>query len=215
MKFINIHTHQPSNHPKNLDVLQVQQGLNLSLPSTLFGYGVHPWSSNVEKELQLSNEVITNKNLIYIGECGLDKLKDADLATQTDIFKQHIFASEDLKKPLLIHCVRAFNELMELHKKLKPNQQWIVHGYTGSPQLAQQLINQGFMLSFGAALLRNNSKANQSLATIPHQKILLETDDTPISIEEIYAAAAKTLQLSIKEIKILIVNNFMQLFPSF
>lgn len=208
MKFLDFHTHQLSNDEANIDILNIRQGHPLPLSSVLFGYGIHPWDSTQEKKFKLTNDIANNKNLIYIGEAGLDKLKGAQLNIQVEIFKQHISASEKWGKPLLIHCVRCFNELIQLHKEYAPIQKWIVHGYRGSTQLAKQLTEAGFLLSFGAGIFNKKSKAAQSLKAIPKDHFLLETDDSSSTIKEVYEAAAEIVQLSVDDLKKVVLNNF-------
>src|SRR5690554_4860183 len=120
MKYLNFHTHQLSNDEKCIDILNIRQGEKNPLSYKMYGYGIHPWDSFQETQLELTNEVINDKKLIYIGETGLDKLKGAELHVQIEIFKQHIHASEQWEKPLLIHCVRCFNELVHLYKEHAP-----------------------------------------------------------------------------------------------
>ncbi len=208
MKFLNFHTHQLSNDEESIDIISIRQGGSFPLSNALYGYGIHPWDTIQENRLELTDDITKDKNLIYIGEAGMDKLKGAELQLQIQVFKQHILASEKLGKPLLIHCVRCFNELIQLHKEHAPQQKWVVHGFVGSPQLAKQLAEAGFMLTFGAGIINKESKAAHSLKIVPIELLLLETDDAPISIQKIYKAAADILQLNTSELKKEVLNNF-------
>lgn len=103
--------------------------------------------------------------------------------------------SEKYKKPLIIHCVKAYSELLEIHKKENPKQPWIIHGFNKNKVLAQQLIDKGFYLSFGVALLKSK-KLQANLKNTPLSQLFLETDDnTTQSIEEIYTFVSDLLQL--------------------
>lgn len=211
MKYLNFHTHQLSNDEECIDILNIRQGEKNPLSYKMYGYGIHPWDSFQETQLELTNEVINDKKLIYIGETGLDKLKGAELHVQIEIFKQHIHASEQWEKPLLIHCVRCFNELVHLYKEHAPKQKWIVHGFNGSPELAKQLTKAGFMLSFGIAIMYKNSKAAQSLHAVSEDHFLLETDDANIPIQEIYRTAADIIQMDMKDLKKIVLDNFSKI----
>lgn len=211
MKYLNFHTHQLSNDEECIDILNIRQGEKNPLSYKMYGYGIHPWDSFLETQLELTNEVINDKKLIYIGETGLDKLKGAELHVQIEIFKQHIHASEQWEKPLLIHCVRCFNELVHLYKEHAPKQKWIVHGFNGSPELAKQLRKVGFMLSFGIAIMNKNSKAAHSLHAVSEDHFLLETDNADIPIQEIYRTAADIIQMDMKDLKKIVLDNFSKI----
>jgi len=210
MNLIDFHTHKNVQSETVLSIQSVRQGEPLPQQG-LFGYGLHPWDSETQKIFQLNNEIRNNKNLFYIGECGLDKLKGAYLEQQLSIFEEHIQISEKLKKPLVIHCVGYFNELLHIKKEKQPVQPWIIHGFTGHPQLARQLTAAGFKLSFGHAILAEKSKAAQSLKQTPPQSFFLETDDSNKPIQEIYKNAAKIRSLDIKQMIEIIWDNFLSL----
>lgn len=211
MQYLNFHTHHLSNDKECIDILNIRQGESLPISFELYGYGIHPWDTVHEQKLEPTDEMINDKNLIYIGETGLDKLKGAELNQQIQVFKQHIHASEQWEKPLLIHCVRCFNELVHLYKEHAPKQKWIVHGFNGSPELAKQLTKAGFMLSFGIAIMYKNSKAAQSLHAVSEDHFLLETDDANIPIQEIYRTAADIIQMDMKDLKKIVLDNFSKI----
>ena len=178
--------------------------------------GMHPWSiagQDIATALERLNILCRQTNVLAIGECGLDKCIDTPLATQTAVFRHQIELAEQIRKPLIIHCVRAFNELLALRKILKPRQPWIIHGFTGKSALAAQLLKHGCYLSFGKALLKPDSPACQTLPHIPLDRLFLETDAaTDISIAQIYAAAAKILGLDVGALSAELHRNFTRVF---
>ena len=112
---------------------------------------------------------------------------------------------------MVIHCVRAFNELLELRKRHK-DRIWVVHGYTGNVQLAGQLFRAGIWVSYGAALLnpkRQNVRNYLKDTTYP---FMLETDDSETGIEAVYRAAAETLGVDIEKLSDTIKQNYKALF---
>ena len=115
-----------------------------------FSCGVHPWYS-MDSKSQLSelDKVVKEDVVVAIGETGLDKLKGAPLEMQERIFRHHILLSEKYQKPLIIHCVKAWDELIAIYKATKPLMPWVIHAYRGNPQQAQQLIALGFRFSIG------------------------------------------------------------------
>lgn len=131
-----------------------------------------------------------------IGETGLDtihkvtgsqvadRLSDSQnvhtdlLKMQTELLRYHVALSEELRKPLILHIVKQFGEIIRLKRELRPTQPWIIHGFRGKPELAKELLRHGFYLSYG-------EKFNPaSVAVTPPSRLLIETDESqlPVSI---------------------------------
>lgn len=92
---------------------------------------------------------------------------------ETELLRYHYELSETLGKPLILHIVKSFPEIIALKKQWKPAQPWIIHGFRGKPQLARELLAHGFHLSYG-------KKYNPaSLALTPASRLLRETDEMP------------------------------------
>ncbi len=221
---IDIHSHadRPSVGWRilSLDISAVVDGQYLQSeivePNRHVSIGIHPWfiaRQPLEQSWQVLETLCIDPQVLAIGECGLDRCIDTPLTTQSEVFSRQIELSERIEKPLIIHCVRAFDELLALRKAFKPTQPWIVHGFTGKPALAQQLINHGCYLSFGKALLKPDSPACQTLPTIPLDRLFLETDAAAdISIAQIYTAAAKILGFDIGVLSAELHRNFTRVF---
>lgn len=176
--------------------------------------GIHPWYINEENysaQLDLLREVAVNDQVKLIGECGLDRLRGPNLNLQMLIFTEQINLSEELKKPVLVHCVRCFSELLHLNKISRPTVPLIVHGFNNKREIARQLIDGGFYLSFGAALLNNKSNAVKIFREIPAERIFLETDDKDVAIECIYEEAATLKNVSVNALKESIFANCLSL----
>ena len=102
------------------------------------------------------------------------------MEVQESVFSEQVALSEQVGKPLIIHCVKALDRLLLLRKELKPKQQWMLHGFRGKPQQLRSLLDAGFFVSFG---FQHNE---ESLRICPIDRRLLETDDDGVhSIEEI------------------------------
>lgn len=179
--YINIHTHHASQNPSERVIEWVQD---------IDSIGVHPWhadEANIEVidrlVYNLQNDV--NHHIKAIGECGLDKLCTVPLQIQIDVFRQQVLISERFQLPVIIHCVKAMDELLALKKELQPTQPWIWHGFRGKPQQLQQLINNGFYISFGFKYNR------ESLIACPLERMFLETDDDPRPIRLLYEQVLK------------------------
>lgn len=170
--------------------------------------GLHPWyiGPNFHDEMKRIRYFATKKNVLLIGETGLDKLHGADLKLQETVFVEHIHISEEIGKPLIIHCVKALDEIISLRKRVRPQQQWIIHGFRGKPQQAHQLLDNGFHLSFG-----EHFNPDSLALAFNRNSAWLETDESAYSIEEIYAQAARTLHITKEELEELIMQQFSSL----
>ncbi|AZI24546.1 hydrolase TatD [Pedobacter sp. G11] len=215
MDFLDIHTHKSAQRKgvESIQSLSLTSDIFLAMPKTKpISIGLHPWYASIEKlEIQLKYLSVLAKqtNVKLIGECGLDKLKGESVRNQILILEHQVALAERLNKPLILHCVRAFSELMELKGRLKVKVPMIIHGFNKNEELGKQLISKGFLLSFGTAILKENSGASKLLKS--YDDFFLETDDAETSIEEIYETAANLKKCSVDELKALIFANWNKL----
>lgn len=181
MTLIDLHTHN------NAPAANTIFNSNCYIDGRSISIGIHPWHINNDWQ-NIFADIATHAkadNVVAIGECGFDMLKSpAPIELQEEIFKTHVELSEELQKPLIIHCVKAHDRLIALHKELKPQQVWILHGFRGKPQQALQLVRAGLYISLGEKF--NPESAN----AIPMEKLFIETDKSPLPLTEIYAAVA-------------------------
>jgi len=214
MKLINLHTHRISNEG-DIQILNIfAQELTDKEPDSLFSAGLHPWHiSNVNPEncFETIEKATKQNNMLAIGECGLDRSISTDFALQEYCFIEQIKIANRSDKPLIIHCVRAYSDLLKLKKKIQSNIPWIIHGYQGNLEMTKNLIRHGFYFSIGESLLKNDSK-QIVLQSIPIERLFLETDDKDISILEIYQLAMQRLNRNEQMLAELIFNNFRTLF---
>ncbi|MBA4410809.1 MAG: hypothetical protein C0397_15460 [Odoribacter sp.] len=211
---INLHTHQIVNGGQ-IQVLNVfAQDLPLNEKKQLFSTGLHPWhigKVNPEACFQAIELAAKQKNMLAIGECGLDRSISTEFLLQVSHFKKQIEIAEKYQKPLIIHCVRAYSDLMQLKKETKSNVPWLIHGYNGNLETTKNLVRHGFYFSAGEKLLSNESKHAVFLA-IPTDRLFLETDDREISIESVYFLAIQVLKIDLNKLAKMIFNNFKILF---
>lgn len=173
----------------------------------VFSCGIHPWySSDYDIQLTKLDEIVKNETVLAVGESGLDKLKGLDVNIQSYIFQHHIRLSEEYQKPLIIHCVKAWDELIAIHKKVRPTMDWIIHGFRGNVQQANQLLSHGFKLSIGE---RYNEDA---VKTMPISSLFCETDMSSLPIYQIYEQVAKTRNMSFDELCVAIDDNVKKVF---
>ncbi len=190
-----IHTHRRENNPAALVSLLPEEAAEFAAtrPDTLFSAGIHPWEPYIspeeeEKRFAVLSAALLPHNAAAIGETGLDALKGPDAAIQEARFRRHIALSESLGLPLVIHLVKAQQQLLAIRKEVSPTQPWIIHGFRGKAQQASQLAKAGLYISFGEHF---NPAA---LAAVPAPQRLAETDESPLPIDAITASHAQALR---------------------
>ena len=215
--YINIHTHGASNTPEIFSVENImahEDRIPKDVPGIVYTYGIHPWFLSNDNHDQLINsvrEISGDPRITAIGEAGFDKLKGASPDLQMSTFEEQIAVSEERKKPLIIHCVRAWDELLASHKKLCPEMPWLVHGFRGSVELARQLLSKGMYLSFWFDFVLRAESADL-LRSLPEDRIFLETDGADVDIRDIYIKVSKDKDIAVNELKSIILSNFMEFF---
>ena len=172
------HTHNlnavPGTAIVNLPQAALENPQSFSLvEGGIYSVGIHPWWTVGDLDVMWRGLEfwIRDPQVVALGECGLDKLKGADLLLQEACFLRQVSLSENLHKPLTIHCVKAYDRLLELHKAQSPKMVWTIHGFRGKPALARQLLDCGFNLSFGKYFNAD------SWALTPSDRRYRETDD--------------------------------------
>ncbi len=157
-------------------------------------------------------ELSTQKNLIAIGETGLDKVCSADYEIQKRVFELQLEFANSHNKPLIIHSVKGWNELIPLLNRAKVP--CVMHGFSEGAQLTHRLIDIGCYFSVGKSILNPSPRFLDAIKLIPLTSLFLETDVSLIPIEEIYHEMAKILNLPVDLLKIQIYSNFTSLFSS-
>jgi TatD DNase family protein len=181
-----------------------------------YTYGIHPWFLNEENhtdQLEEVKRVSLHPNVIAIGEAGFDKLRGPSPELQRDIFERQAQISEELRKPLIIHCVRSWEELIASHRKIKPSLPWMIHGFRGKAQLAEQLISKGFYLSIWFEFVLRPESAELLRAT-PLNRLFLETDGADVDIKDIYSKVSADLGISTEKLKASLFSNFLEFFKT-
>jgi TatD DNase family protein len=179
-----------------------------------YSYGIHPWfltEENNEKLIKSVRDHAGHDNLIAIGEAGFDKLKGPSLDIQCKTFEEQILIANRYSKPVFIHCVRSWDELMAEYKKLKPKTPWLIHGFRGKNELALQLISKGMYLSFWIDFVLRPDSA-KLLRGVPEDRFFLETDGTDTDIASVYGKVAVDLNISVHELKKIMYSNFRKFF---
>lgn len=215
--YINLHTH----HYKPIDGIQIYNRLagewmDEIYTNTFFSSGVHPWyTADFTDKLEALIQLAENKKIVAIGECGLD-VHSGKFAEQKTIFRMQIAISEKYQLPIIIHCVKSFNELIRIHKSINPTQPWIIHGFNASHDVALQCLKfENIYLSFGEAMFSPTSKVHDAIQKIDLNRFFIETDESNRSIDELYSKFAEIRGEDLENIKNGIVKNYKHIFGSF
>ena len=221
--FVNIHTHY--NHIDNNEFVEIQNIdvdniVNVDV-SHFYSIGIHPWNlksqnlkiSETQKLGDLESQCLGDLNIKAIGECGLDRACDVDFEIQKEVFMKQIELSEQIAKPLIIHAVRTYPDIISIRKETKAKQSWIIHGFQGSVQSAEQLLrHDGIYLSLGDVLFKNERRASELLNVIPLDRMFLETDVAERDIVEVYEKAVSLSGIEMDKLRNDIFNNFVKIF---
>jgi TatD DNase family protein len=215
MHFLNLHTHQFTNQESILELVN-QYPWEFKEAVTTYSIGIHPWYiriDRIESDFVIMEQKVVLDSCLAIGECGLDKRIEIPLDLQQSVFERQLLLAQKYNRPVIIHCVAAFQELIDIKKKLNITVPIVVHGFSKNIQLATQLIKNGFYLSFGKYLMRN-PELEAVFTAIPNDRFFLETDTSEQTIQEVYTLAAKYKNTSVSELQEIIKTNFDAVFTN-
>lgn len=210
--YLDIHTHNKP-RPGQHAILNVLKDFGTIPESGWYSAGLHPWYLNGQtaaESLQQLEIALHKSNVLAVGECGLDKVCDTDYQLQQQCFHQQVLFANTNNKPLILHCVKAFEDVLRILKEAKATVPVIFHGYHKSAELALQLTKAGYYLSFGKHLFQPATAA--VFETIPINHVFLETDASLHSIEHIYKLAAAIRQTAPDVLEEQIAANAAKLF---
>jgi TatD DNase family protein len=189
---LNAHTHLPAHDVAETAVVGIFFSQNPEPVAPYRSFGLHPRylpSADLSPALSWLHERLPGA--VAVGEAGLDKLCDTPWNRQVEAFDLCIEAAAQFNLPLIVHCVRAYDEVLAQLKKHSFREPVIFHGFDKHPNTARQLLAAGCYLSFGTALFRTNSHAAEALAACPDGRFFLETDMGEVALQEVYAKAAE------------------------
>lgn len=183
--------------------------------------GIHPWDLirpfdehlHDKKFQQLKDQL--SATILAIGECGLDRKREGivGIETQMRILKWHMDWALEVKRPLIIHCVKAQSDLLQMLKAKKYGGKILLHDYAGNLSIAEAFLSYDCYFSFGARLFKKNSRAAELLQYLPLEKIFFETDDQKVfTIESIYEKACALLKIDRKNLETQLEKNLLQFF---
>lgn len=200
MMIIDCHTHRPAPAPGA--VISTTPIGFVAMGEQLWSTGLHPWDLDLftDDGMQIKDEIwvemvaaSSSPYVAAIGECGIDISRGGLLATQMLAFRKQALLAERLRKPLIIHAVKAHDIVTGLKRDLRPEQPWIIHGFRNKPTIADIYLNAGCYLSFGEKF------SPEAIDITPEDRILAETDESTLSIDEIIARLEESAQKPLRD----------------
>ena len=201
--FVDIHT-----HIDNQAVIRILDD-NFK-EKVLKTWGVHPWEVN-DYDNEVPRDLRSLEMIVAIGEVGLDKIHKETFEKQIEVFEEMIRLSESYRKPVIVHCVRAYAEIIEVRKKMKATMPWVIHGFNSSVETMRQLLRHDMYISLGEVLYRNENQAVEILNNIPLDRLFLETDVSGRDIRDVYAKAASLMGCEVEVLCKQIFENYGRL----
>ncbi len=192
LPYVNIHTHRPT-------------GSGIELRTA----GVHPWEADMQLVATLGERLCDAQ---AVGETGLDFVHGPSREVQTEALRAQLRLARERGLPVVLHCVRAFEPLMRELAACEPRAV-IFHGFIGSPEQARQALAKGYCLSFGERAFAS-PRTLAALRETPLAQLFLETDDSPVPIEEIYARAAAAKGVPAEELQRATLANYERIFET-
>lgn len=208
------HTHNVNRSKDSIFCLHVGD-VEKYQPDGLLSLGIHPWLTadiDVDAFLIILDEKVKKENVVAVGEIGLDRFKGALIEKQIEIFERQVQIAEKFKLPVIIHCVRTWSEIIKLKKDINPSTPWAIHGFRGNSDLLKQLVQHDFYISYGVPLVEASPALAESLTLTPLNRIFFETDESPVSIDEVYSAASDILNIPVPDLVDQINYNFAEFF---
>lgn len=213
--WFNAHRHGTMLSDNERAIVNYQPGVERAiacLATEHISVGLHPWRVDATRlSRDLSNVATFGATSAAIGEIGLDRVKGAPWDLQEQAFERQLEIAERVAKPVIIHCVRAYAEILSFRKRFHQTP-WVIHGFHGKPALARQLLDKGCHVSFGQTLLAPSPALADALKAVELDRLFLETDTSDARIDTLYQAAADILAISPRTLRLAIWENARRVF---
>lgn len=180
-----------------------------------YSIGIHPWHiSQIElsQAYQLLQKHISNKNVLALGEIGLDINLETTMNIQEEVFKHQLHLAKEIKKPIILHCVGAIDKVLSIKKKENFRNSMVFHGYNKKNYDISKLTKSGIYISFGKSILLKDAPSIFALKEVGKDSLLFETDDYKGNIEEIYQRASEILGIHLDALKEIVFQNYCECF---
>lgn len=145
--------------------------------------GLHPMLANNGNGLMMERIDAVAADCVAIGEIGLDYSLEVSRQVQIQFFKEQLRIAARRGLPVIIHCRKAFQDLLTVLKEEGAGQVGgVMHAYSGSPEMAREFIRLGFAISIaGTVTYQNAVKPLELVKQIPLEHLVLETDSPDLT----------------------------------
>lgn len=206
--YIDIHSHDITQNKEILKIYSILLGNEIMIPQNiLFSAGIHPWNTNNATDSDLS--IFENKtdNLLAIGEIGLDfSIKTLDKEKQLYWFEKQLRIATELQLPVIIHCVKAYYEVIRLLKKY-PLSTVIFHSFIGNNEIYSQINKNRYFISLSQKSLRSTKTMN-ILKNVDVNYLFIESDEKD-NIFDTYLTVSAIIDINPEKFREIIYKNFI------
>lgn len=210
--YFDIHTHKTAADDPLVIEFFNQIIAERTTPTSSYTVGIHPCYIGEDPQAQSIQleQAVGHNEVVAVGECGLDKICNTDWELQIRMFREQIQLANRIQKPLIIHCVRAYDEVTRIIKEEKSKVPVVFHGVNKKKDLLFSLLNRGYYIGLGAFILKG--RHDDFIKTADLEKIFLETDNNPTCIKDIYAYFCQIRNISLEQLKQQIAHNVEKVF---
>lgn len=179
---------------------------------------VHPLHAEEEFNFKELDKLADKKEVVAVGETGLDRKKKETIKKQRELFLKHMELAQKKNLPLILHSRKAHEETL---KKI-PNHKGVIHCFTGNLKQAKKYIKKGYMIGLNGIIFKMDLK--KVIREVPLDKILLETDcpylappgwkgkNNPLGTFEVAKEVAKIKKVSLNEVEEITDRNVHEVF---
>ena len=215
--YVDFHTHRRSGDALeilNVEALDAGAVARACQQGQPFSLGVHPWraaenSERLNEAFECMERTVQNGQAVAVGECGLDWAVEVDRGSQTEVFERQLALAKCSDRPVVLHCVRAFEDVMLRLRRAKIERA-VFHSFVGSIQQAERVVREGYFCSFSPRSLAS-PRTREVINAIAPSVMLVERDECECSIEEVYEAVATLRKCSVEELREIVFDNYKRL----
>ncbi len=204
--FTDIHTHCDGSALSLRSYGFTDAGFGSRAGHAPYSVGVHPWHADDSRAGQWIASLYSEP-AAAVGEIGLDYVCGVDRSVQREVFERQMDVALALKKPVVLHIVRAFEPVMDILRHYPALPAVVLHGFVGSGQQARRAVERGYFLSVGLRSLASGRTVG-ALREVGLRHLLLETDDSPVGIESVCERACSVLNVPQDELLRIVYDNF-------
>jgi len=212
--YFNAHTHHINSEADTLSLVNVHRAWATIPAGHYCSIGIHPWY--VPEDVQVALDIIAkmgaDSRILALGECGLDKQCSTPMDVQKGAFKAQVQLANSMQKPLIIHCVRSYEEVCDILEACEVHVPVLFHGFHKKGPWAAMLVQMGYYLSYGSVLMHPADFTYEQLEALPLSQLFLETDDKEVDIKTLYAKMAEIRKTDLESIILQLQLNRKKVF---